>query len=126
VSNLVGFLLLTVALSATPGPDDVLVLRYSLAFGPRCGTAVAVGVAAGTLIWGTASAIGLATAISRSGPAYELIRSAGAVYLVLLGVAGFTAQFRDGAGRSGNVRGPTCRGRGAPGRRSRRDASAIC
>ena len=102
MSNLVGFLVLTVALSATPGPDDVLVLRYAVGCGFRCGTAAAAGVAVGTLVWGSVTAIGLAAVISRSGLAYDLIRSAGAVYLVTLGVAGFVAQFR---GRSR----PDCR-----------------
>ena len=49
MDGLWSFLLLTVILSVTPGPDDVLVLRSSLRGGPRLGMATAAGVAVGTL-----------------------------------------------------------------------------
>jgi len=81
------FVLIAVALSVTPGPDDVLVLSSSLRGGPRLGAATAVGAAAGALTWGAATAVGLAAVVSRSPVAYEIIRLGGAAYLVLLGAA---------------------------------------
>jgi threonine/homoserine/homoserine lactone efflux protein len=94
VSNLVGFVVLTLALSATPGPDDVLVLRFSVGCGRRCGSAAAAGAAVGSLAWGTVTAVGLAAALARSDAAFGLVRSAGGIYLVALGLVGIVAQVR--------------------------------
>jgi threonine/homoserine/homoserine lactone efflux protein len=86
------FVLLAVALSATPGPDDVLVLGSSLRGGPRMGAATAFGAATGALIWGGTAAVGLAAVVSRSAAVYDGIRLAGAVYLVVLGVVPLVTQ----------------------------------
>jgi threonine/homoserine/homoserine lactone efflux protein len=85
VNGLWAFLMLTVALSLTPGPDDVLVLSCSLRGGPRRGAAAALGVAAGSLVWGVAAASGLAAIVEHSPAVYEGMRWAGAGYLVALG-----------------------------------------
>jgi threonine/homoserine/homoserine lactone efflux protein len=74
-----------VILSLTPGPDDVLVLRSALSGGPRLGAATVGGVAAGSLLWGAAVAVGLASVVSRSSAIYDGVRLVGAGYLVLLG-----------------------------------------
>jgi threonine/homoserine/homoserine lactone efflux protein len=87
MDELWAFALLAVALSITPGPDDVLVLSSSLRGGPRLGAATAVGAAAGALTWGAATAVGLAAVVSRSPVAYDVIRLVGAGYLVVLGAA---------------------------------------
>jgi threonine/homoserine/homoserine lactone efflux protein len=85
VDSLWGFVALTVLLSLTPGPDDVLVMSSSLRGGPRLGAATALGAAAGSLLWGAATAVGLAAVVSRSAIAYDVVRLAGAGYLVVLG-----------------------------------------
>jgi threonine/homoserine/homoserine lactone efflux protein len=85
VDSLWGFVALAVLLSLTPGPDDVLVLSRSLRGGPRLGAAVALGAAAGSLLWGAAAAVGLAAVLARSDTAYDAVRLAGAAYLVVLG-----------------------------------------
>jgi threonine/homoserine/homoserine lactone efflux protein len=79
------FVLVAVALSVTPGPDDVLVLSSSLRGGPRLGAATAVGAAVGAATWGAAAAVGLAAVVSRSPATYDVLRLGGAAYLVLLG-----------------------------------------
>lgn len=91
VDGLWGFLMLTVILSVTPGPDDVLVLRSSLRGGPRLGVATAAGVAVGSLTWGAAAGVGLVALVARSGTAYDTVRLAGAAYLVLMGTAPLVA-----------------------------------
>lgn len=93
------FVAMTVLLSVSPGPDDVLVLRSSLRGGPRLGLATVAGVAAGTLAWGVAAAVGLTAVVGRSAPVYEALSLAGAGYLVLLGVMPLVAELR---GRSGS------------------------
>jgi len=87
VDGIWAFVAMTVLLSVSPGPDDVLVLRSALAGGPRLGLVTVAGVASGSLAWGAATAVGLAAVVARSAPVYEAFRLAGACYLVLLGVA---------------------------------------
>jgi threonine/homoserine/homoserine lactone efflux protein len=88
------FLAMTVLLSLSPGPDDVLVLRSALRGGARLGLAAVGGVAAGSLAWGIAAAVGLAAVVARSAPVYEGVRLAGAAYLVLLGALPLLAEAR--------------------------------
>jgi threonine/homoserine/homoserine lactone efflux protein len=85
VDSLWGFVALAVLLSLTPGPDDVLVLSRSLRGGPGLGAAVALGAGVGSLLWGAAAAVGLAAVLARSTTAYDVVRLAGAAYLVVLG-----------------------------------------
>jgi threonine/homoserine/homoserine lactone efflux protein len=85
VEGLWGFALLAALLSLSPGPDDVLVIGSTVRGGPRCGLATAAGVAAGSLVWGLATGIGLAGALSSAPVFYDGVRYAGAAYLVALG-----------------------------------------
>lgn len=83
-------------LTVTPGLDTVLVLRSSIAGGRRAGAASALGVCCGLLVWGLATALGVAALLAASVVAYDAIRIAGAVYLVVLGVRTLLALRRDG------------------------------
>src|SRR3954449_4032571 len=87
MGELWGFLVIAVVLSLTPGPEDVLVVRSAVRGGPRLGAATTLGVALGTSVWGVAAAVGLAATIARSATAYDVLRLAGAGYLVVLGAA---------------------------------------
>jgi threonine/homoserine/homoserine lactone efflux protein len=86
MDRLWAFLLLALVLSLTPGPDDVLVLSSALRGGTRSGAATALGAATGALMWGGATAVGLAAVVSESATTYDAIRLAGAAYLVVLGI----------------------------------------
>lgn len=88
------FLAMTVLLSLSPGPDDVLVLRSAVRGGPRLGMAVVGGVAVGSLAWGIAAAVGIAAVVARSAPVYEGVRLVGAGYLVLLGAVPLLTELR--------------------------------
>lgn len=70
----------------TPGLDTMLVLRHTVLSGGRAGLSVVVGVALGCLVWATASLAGLTAVLTASRLAYDVVRIAGAVYLVWLGV----------------------------------------
>jgi threonine/homoserine/homoserine lactone efflux protein len=87
-----GFLLVSVVLTVSPGPDDVLVLRCALRSGPRLGAATALGAGTGSLAWGAAAACGLARLVADSPPVYDTIRFAGAGYLLALGLAPLMAR----------------------------------
>ncbi|MGH1564037.1 LysE family translocator [Mumia sp. DW29H23] len=85
LSLLAGFAGLCVLLALTPGPDTFLVLRFSLG-GTRTGLAAAAGSATGSLLWALAVAAGLATLLEQSAEAYRVVKIAGGLYLLWLGV----------------------------------------
>ncbi|KAA1424582.1 LysE family translocator [Mumia zhuanghuii] len=85
LSLLLGFAGLCVLLALTPGPDTFLVLRFSLG-GTRAGLAAATGSATGSLLWALAVAAGLATLLEQSAEAYRVVKIAGGLYLLWLGV----------------------------------------
>ncbi len=80
------FLAVAAVAHAVPGPDTFVVLRTSLAEGPRAGTWAAAGSAAGNLVWGTTSALGVAALLAASATAFATLKLAGAAYLAVLGV----------------------------------------
>ncbi len=86
------FVALTVILSLSPGPDDVLVLRTSLQGGPRRGLATVAGVAVGSMAWGAAAALEFGTVVAGSTPMHDALRVAGACHLVVLGMAPVLAE----------------------------------
>lgn len=57
--RLAAFVALSAILIVTPGPDTALIIRNTLAAGPRAATLSAVGVATGTLVWVAAAAFGV-------------------------------------------------------------------
>ncbi|MEU4377127.1 LysE family translocator [Pseudonocardia alni] len=70
----------------TPGIDTMLVLRHTVLAGGRAGLSVVVGIAAGCLVWASASLAGLTALLTASQLAYDIVRIAGATYLIWLGV----------------------------------------
>jgi threonine/homoserine/homoserine lactone efflux protein len=103
--RLVAWVALSALLIATPGPDTALIIRNSLAAGPRASTMSALGVAVGTLVWVTASAVGVGVLLERSSTAFTILKLAGAAYLCYLGLRSLFSSAPDGtvapvAGRS--------------------------
>jgi threonine/homoserine/homoserine lactone efflux protein len=80
------FMLATLALNLTPGPDMLYVLGRSVGQGRRAGVVSALGIGAGILVHMTAVALGLSAVLREVPAAYEAIRYAGAAYLLYLGV----------------------------------------
>ena len=72
-------------LNLTPGVDMALVLRCSVGQGFKAGAAAALGVGAGCGVHIALSALGLSALLAGSPLAFELLRWAGAAYLVWLG-----------------------------------------
>lgn len=80
-----GFALVAAVLTLTPGLDTALVLRAALARSRREAFATAAGVVAGLLVWGAAAAVGVSALLTASELAFDLLRYAGAAYLVWFG-----------------------------------------
>src|SRR5437763_17135248 len=74
------------ALNLTPGPDMLYVTARSVSDGRRAGIVAALGIGAGTLVHITALALGLAALLAAVPLAYDVLRIAGAVYLLVIGV----------------------------------------
>ncbi|MCS4484829.1 LysE family translocator [Gleimia sp. 6138-11-ORH1] len=71
---------------ASPGPDFLLVLRTALHKGRAHGYATAVGIAAGTAVWITATMAGLATLLHTYPSLASFTRYAGAALLFYFGI----------------------------------------
>lgn len=93
--RLVAWVALSALLIATPGPDTALIIRNALAAGPRASTMSALGVAVGTLVWVTASAVGVGVLLERSSTAFTILKLAGAAYLCYLGIRSLLARPRE-------------------------------
>jgi threonine/homoserine/homoserine lactone efflux protein len=78
-----------IALNLTPGPDMAFVLAQSAGRGPKVGIAAAFGIGAGTLFHMTLAAFGLAALFAAWPLAFDIVRYAGAAYLVWLAIGMF-------------------------------------
>ena len=86
LANLVAFTLAAGLLTITPGLDTALVLRTGIAEGRARGMQAALGIGLGCLCWGIAAGAGLGALLAVSQLAYDLLRWAGAAYLIWLGL----------------------------------------
>lgn len=91
---LVSFLAVATVAMLVPGPDTFVVLRTALADGPRAGNWAAVGSAAGNVLWGVASVVGVAGLLAASGTAFGAVKLVGAAYLMVLGLQALRAAAR--------------------------------
>jgi threonine/homoserine/homoserine lactone efflux protein len=85
-ARLLTFLGVAVVITVTPGPDFALVTRVAIARGRAAAWRTSLGVVTGHLLWGVASGIGVAAMLAASATLYAVLRLAGAVYLVWLGL----------------------------------------
>jgi threonine/homoserine/homoserine lactone efflux protein len=93
-AHFAAFLAVSVVVIAVPGPDTALTIRNSLLRGRRAGVLTAAGVASGQGVWAFATAVGVASLLRASQPAFVALRIAGAAYLVYLGVRAILETWR--------------------------------
>ncbi len=84
-SAILGFALVAGLLTVIPGLDTALVLRAAITQGRPPAFATALGVASGSLVWGAAAAAGVSALLVASQVGYDVVRLAGAAYLIYLG-----------------------------------------
>lgn len=80
------FLLASFVLAVTPGPGVLYIVTRSLVQGRRFGLVSVAGVALGNLGNALAASVGLAALFAVSSLAFSVVKYAGALYLVYLGV----------------------------------------
>jgi threonine/homoserine/homoserine lactone efflux protein len=102
-ARLGAFVLLSILLIVTPGPDTALIIRNALASGPRASTLSALGVAIGTVVWATAATLGVGVLLEQSSIAFTALKLAGAAYLCYLGVRSLLASGRTDKAETGAV-----------------------
>jgi threonine/homoserine/homoserine lactone efflux protein len=78
------FFAAAVLLALAPGPDNLFVLVQSAMRGRAAGLLVVLGLCSGLLVHTAAVALGLATLFATSALAFNLLKAAGALYLVWL------------------------------------------
>ena len=99
--DLAGFVAVAVLVVITPGPDMTLVARNTFAGGRMAGLATSAGTCSGLLVHAIAAALGLSAVVLASSQAFTVVKIAGAVYLVFLGIRTIVAAGRDTASAHG-------------------------
>ena len=97
-----GFLLITVVLLLTPGPIVTLVISTSATRGMRAGLITVAGTSSGNALLLAAIALGLTWVLTHAVFLFELLRWAGAAYLVWLGVRAWRSARQPEPPASGN------------------------
>ena len=85
-SNLLLFASIIVVLALTPGPDVIYITTRGMAQGRRAALLSTVGICTGYLVYTMLAALGLSALLQSSAIAFDIIRYAGAIYLVYLGI----------------------------------------
>src|SRR6185503_467536 len=84
--NLYIFFIASLMLNLTPGNDMLYVASRSLSQGIGAGIFSAIGIFLGCFVHITAAILGLSIIVAQSAFLFELIKYAGAAYLIYLGI----------------------------------------
>jgi len=84
--RLLGFALASLVLIVIPGPGVLFVVGRALAHGRRTALATACGHALGNYVVAACVAVGLGSVLERSAQVFVVVKVAGALYLVWLGI----------------------------------------
>ena len=83
------FAFASLMLNITPGADMLYVAARSTSQGVKAGIVSALGITVGCIVHLLAAVLGLSAIIAGSALAFSIIKYAGAVYLIYLGVSAF-------------------------------------
>lgn len=91
----------------SPGPNIMSIIGTSMAVGRSSGKALALGIASGSLIWGTLTLFGLTALLTAYAGLLTFIKIAGACYLLFLAYKAFSSALK---GKTMQVKGITVDG----------------
>jgi threonine/homoserine/homoserine lactone efflux protein len=80
------FALAALAILVIPGPAVLYIISRSIDQGRAAGLAAVLGITSGTVVHVTMATVGLSSLILASRVAFDVVRYAGAAYLIVLGV----------------------------------------
>ncbi|MEV7986868.1 LysE family translocator [Micromonospora sp. NPDC085948] len=100
LSALWSFVLVVGLLTMTPGMDTALILRTAALGETRRAWGVVLGIQTGTLAWGALTSAGVTALLTASHLAFEVLRWAGACYLIWIGLSMLWATRQRGADTS--------------------------
>lgn len=86
LSQALAFLAAALVLTATPGPDNLMVLGMGMSRGRRAGMAFGLGCALGCLSHTLLAVVGVSALVAASPLAFGLLKAVGGAYLVWMGV----------------------------------------
>lgn len=96
------FCLAVFLLNLTPGPDTAYIVGRSVAQGRNAGLVSALGISLGACVHTLASALGLSAILTASATAFMVVKIAGGLYLVYLGLRMLVAKKTAVAGDDAN------------------------
>ena len=82
--SLFGFLCASIALTISPGPDNIFVMTQGITRGRKAAIVTALGMCSGISIHTTAAAFGISAIFYSSAVAFNMVKYAGAGYLLYL------------------------------------------
>ena len=82
----IAFCIAAIAIVIVPGPTVTIVIANSLKHGTRAGLLNVAGTQVGLVVWMAIAIAGLASAITYMGVWFDVLRIAGAAYLIWLGI----------------------------------------
>lgn len=84
ISNLITFIFAAMLLTLMPGPDILFVLAQSMTQGKKAGIMTALGLCTGITVHTLAAALGISAIFYHSTVAFQIVKYAGAIYLLYL------------------------------------------
>jgi threonine/homoserine/homoserine lactone efflux protein len=96
VRSLPEFFIIAVLVTITPGPGTAMVVRVTACDGRAAARKAILGNCVGVLTWGVLSAVGVSSLIVASQSAYDVLRTVGAIVLVVMGARSLGARRRSG------------------------------
>lgn len=88
------FVVVAAAVVVSPGPDTLFVIASGLRHRAAGAVAAALGIATGSTLHGLAAALGVSALLATAPWLFEVLRFAGAAYLVYLGLRALRAALR--------------------------------
>jgi len=92
-SQMIVFLTIAAVLTITPGADTALVTNNVITRGRLAAFFTTLGICLGCLTHATLSALGLSAVLARSATLFEVVKLAGAIFLIYIGAASLWAAY---------------------------------
>lgn len=102
--QILAFAGLAALLTISPGADTILVIRSVISRGPTAGLLTTAGICSGLFVHAALSAAGLSLILLKSALAFEILKTAGACYLLYLGFQSIRKAFKKGPGNAGSLK----------------------